>query len=80
MTVKKETIIRTLILLVTFLNQFLTSRGLNPLPWSESELYEIISLGITFIASLWAWWKNNSFTKEAMVADEYMKTLKTTGE
>ena len=36
----------------------------------------IIALINSVIATLWAWWKNNSFTKEAIEADEYKKKIK----
>ena len=43
---------------------------------TESEIYELLSLLVTIGASLWAWWKNNSFTKPAIEADKYMHHLK----
>lgn len=74
--VKKETIVRTVILFVTILNNILTMAGKNPLPFSEDELYMILSSIISGIIALWAWWKNNSFTKAAIEADTVMKDLK----
>jgi SPP1 family holin len=74
--VNTETIIRTVVLAITLINQALTSSGKNPLPFAESELYEFLSLGATICAAIWAWWKNNSFTKAAIKADGYMKALK----
>ena len=73
---KKETVIRTLVLLISLLNQVLTVFGKNPLPFSESAVYEAVSLLCTTGASLWAWWKNNSFTSAAMEADDYLAELK----
>ena len=76
MTIKKATIVRTIVLVLALLNTILTACGLNPLPFSDEELYEIVSSAVTGVIALWAWWKNNSFTNAALVADEYMKTLK----
>ena len=76
MNASKETIIRTIVLFVTLVNQVLTVCGKNPLPFSETELYEILSLMATAGVSLWTWWKNNSFTAAAVEADRYLADLK----
>ena len=76
MNVKKETIIRTVILIVALINQGLTVAGINLLPISDEQITEFLSLGLTIVASLWSWWKNNSFTKDAIEADEYLNNLK----
>ncbi len=73
---KKETILRTVLLVLALFNQILTALGKNPLPFSDEQLYETLSLLFTAAASLWAWWKNNSFTKEAIRADAYLAELK----
>lgn len=71
-----STIARTGVLIFALLNQILTILGYNPLPWSDEQFYEGFTLLLTVGASLWAWWKNNSFTKEAIEADKVMKELK----
>ena len=76
MNVSTETIIRTIVLLVALTNQILTAVGKNPLPFSDDVIYEAVTLAVTICASLWAWWKNNSFTKAAIEADAVMKSLK----
>lgn len=75
MKVNKETIVRTIILVVALVNQALTAFGKNPLPFSDEELYTGLTLVFTVGATLWAWWKNNSFTKNAIAADEYKNQL-----
>ena len=74
--VKTGTIIRTIVLAIVLVNNILTMNGLNPLPFSEDELYEIVSGIATIAASLWAWWENNSFTKAAIKADEEYDRIK----
>ena len=71
-----ETIIRAIVLFVTLVNTILTMSGKNPLPFAEEELYAWLSAVATVAATLWAWWKNNSFTPEAIQADKYLAELK----
>ena len=47
----RNTIIRTAILFVALLNQVLTMSGKNPLPFSEGEIYELLTMVITAGAS-----------------------------
>lgn len=70
------TIARTVVLFAALLNQFLTMAGKNPLPFSEDAIYEGITMMLTGIASLWAWWKNNSFTKAAIAGDTMREQMK----
>ncbi len=72
----KETVIRTVVLAIALINQVLTVFGKNPLPFSNEALYEAFSLAATAGASLWAWWKNNSFTAEAVEADRYLAAIR----
>ena len=76
MNIKKETIIRTVILIVALVNQVLTVIGVSLLPISDEEITEFLTLALTIGASLWAWWKNNSFSKKAIKADEFLASLK----
>lgn len=74
--IKKETIIRTIVLAVALVNQGLTLAGKTPLPFTNEEVGEIVAYVFTIGASLWAWWKNNSFTKPAIEADEVLEELR----
>jgi SPP1 family holin len=74
--VSKETIIRTIILIVSLVNMALTYFGKNPLPFAEEEVYGFLSMLFTVAASIWAWWKNNSFSKNAIEADKILNKLK----
>lgn len=77
--IKPETIIRTVVLLLAFINQALAMFGREALPITEEEVYQVykfISFIITLCTSVWAWWKNNSFTQPAIKADEYMNKLR----
>lgn len=74
--VKTETIVRTVILIVALINQALTVAGKSLLPITDDQITEVITLVITIGASLWAWWKNNSFTQNAIEADKVLDQLK----
>ena len=74
--VNKETIIRTVILTLALINQVLAACGKSPIPVDEESITELISTGITVIAAVWAWWKNNSFTQAAIKADEQLTQAK----
>lgn len=78
--VSKETIIRTIILVIALLNQILTAAGKNPLPFSDEEIHMGLTAVFTVAAAVWAWWKNNSFTENAIAADEYKDMLNNGGE
>lgn len=74
----KGTIVRTAVLIFALVNQVFTIIGANPLPFTSEEFEAGFSMVLTTGASLWAWWKNNSFTKKAIQADKYLNELKQT--
>ncbi|MEK5108227.1 phage holin [Cytobacillus sp. FSL K6-0129] len=58
----KGTVIRTAVLLVAIVNQFLVATGLNPIPGSEQLWGEVLSTAFIGVAATWAWFKNNYVT------------------
>lgn len=70
------TITRTVVLFLALFNQVLVIMGHSPIPIDDQSLVEVISLIATIGTAIVAWWKNNSFTKQAVIADGYMKELK----
>ena len=70
------TIARTAVLLLALTNQMLSAMGKSPLPIESTTVEQLVTAGITTIAALVAWWKNNSFTKEAIAADKEYDHLK----
>ena len=71
--VKIDSIVRTIVLLLTLLNQVLTSYGHGFFSFSDEELNTTVTVILTCMVSIWTWWKNNSFTKQAIVADDLKK-------
>lgn len=76
MKIKTETLIRTVVTFFVLVNSILVILGRDKLPWSEDEMYTGISAAAAAVTTLWSWWKNNSVTKNAIKADEYMERLK----
>ena len=75
------TIARTAVLLLALTNQMLSAMGKSPLPIESTTVEQLVTAGITTIAALVAWWKNNSFTKEAIAADtEYDRLTAKSGK
>ena len=74
--IKQETIIRTIILFLAIINNALALFNKSPLPIDNETVSMVVSFIFTTGASLWTWWKNNSFTENAIKADNYLKELK----
>lgn len=71
-SITKGTVIRTIILAIALLNQILTATGHSIINVSDETVNNFISAGFTVISAIIAWWKNNSFTSEACLADEIL--------
>lgn len=73
--ISAATVARTVCLLLALTNQVLSACGKPVLPIESETVEQLVSAGITTLAALVAWWKNNSFTTNAIKADQYMKDL-----
>ena len=76
MKVKKATIVRTIILAVAIINSFLTTKGMGFRLFMNEDLAGTLADLFLAVASIVAFWYNNSFTKAAIEADEYMEDLR----
>lgn len=70
------TIARTACLLLALTNQLLSACGKPVLPIESATVEQLVTAGITTVAALIAWWKNNSFTTAAIQADKYLEDKK----
>lgn len=70
------TIARTAVLALALINQLLSALGKPVLPIENGTLEQLISTGFTTVSALVNWWYNNSFTPEAIEADDFMTRLK----
>ena len=78
--VKTDTIVRTIVLIIALINQGLAIFGKEIFPVTEDQVYQVVTLIVTIGSAVWAWWKNNSFTKNAIEADKVLEQLKTIKE
>ena len=71
-----DTIARTIVLALALLNQCLAIMGKGTIDIAENDVYQTVSLVWTIVSAIVAWWYNNSFTKHAIRADDYLASLK----
>lgn len=74
--VEKDTVIRTVILSLAIINNGLALFGKSPIPIDNDTVVAVISFLFTTGSAIWTWWKNNSFTQNAIKADKYLNALK----
>lgn len=65
-------------MLIIFVNQALVTFGFNPLPFSEEQIYEGVSMVLTAVVGVFAWWKNQNVTEDAVEAQKVLDTKKKT--
>ena len=75
-TISAGTITRTAVLLLALTNQILSACGKPVLPIESATVEQLVTAGITTVAALIAWWKNNSFTTAAIEADKTYDRIK----
>ena len=76
MKISAGTIARTIALALALINQVLTAMGKTVIDVSNEDINVLISTAFTIITAIAAWWKNNSFTEEAIKADAVLKEAK----
>ena len=79
-TISAGTVARTTVLLLALTNQLLSAFGKPVLPIESATVEQLVTAGITTVAALIAWWKNNSFTAAALEADKTFDRLKAQGK
>lgn len=58
----RGTLIRSIALGATLLNQMLVNYNFDPIPGTSEHWYEIVSTIATSAVAIWAWFKNNYVT------------------
>lgn len=74
--VSAGTIARTICLGLALTNQILSATGHPVLPIEDTQVETLVTTGFTVATALWSYWKNNSWTKAAIKADNNLKVFK----
>ena len=67
-----QTWARTLVLLLALISQLCVILGKSSKAIDVDQWQEYATYALTVIGSVWAWWKNNSFTDKAQDADNVL--------
>lgn len=76
MRISKGTIVRTVMLIIVIINLVLKQLGYDLINVSESEILSVVEMLIELAVIVVSFWKNNSYTQNAIKADEFLKNLK----
>lgn len=74
--ISASTIARTIILMLAMLNQILNISGHSIIPIDDETINLLVGNVWIVLIALRAWWKNNSFTKHAILADAQLRSAK----
>lgn len=76
MSISKGTIVRTISLVIVIINMILKKCGVDVINVSESQILTAVEMIIELAVIIVAFWKNNSYSQNAIKADEFLKNLK----
>lgn len=78
--VQVSTYVRYIIMILTIVNTILTKFDLNPISFSETEIYNITSDLITVIILIINTYKDNPTSKESITCTELQRAMKTSSD
>ena len=67
-----QTWARSIVLLLALVSQLCVILGKRTEAIDIEQWQEYVTYALTVIGSIWAWWKNNSFTDKAQNADKLL--------
>lgn len=76
MKISKGTIVRTVLLLIAIVNMGLQHFGIDVIKVDESEVASVVEYIIQIAIIIVGFWKNNSYTQNAIKADELLRRMK----
>ena len=76
MKISKTTIFRTALIFLVIINLILRKLGFHPLQISQNEIAEFLELIVEIASIIAAWWYNNSFSQNALKAQNYLQELR----
>lgn len=76
MKITKSTIVRTILTILVLINFILEKCGVDIIPTDESTIAMIVEGIIEIAVIVVGFWKNNSFSQNAIKADAFLAQLK----
>lgn len=76
MKITKSTIVRAILIVLVVVNFLLEKCGVDVIPTDESVILMWVEFIIEMAVIVVGFWKNNSFSKKAIKADEFLKQLR----
>ena len=73
---KQSAIVRLVVLVILIVNQALISFGYEPLPFSDEQVYEAVSIVALVVITIYSWWKNNNVTDVALAGQAEIERIK----
>lgn len=73
---RTNAIARLVVLIILLANQIMVMFGMEPLPYSDEEIYKGVSSVLAFGFSIYTWWKNNNLTDEAEETEHILRQKK----
>lgn len=73
---RTNAIARLIVLIILLGNQIMVMFGMEPLPYSDEEIYKAVSSVLAFGFSIYTWWKHNNITSEAEETQKILKQKK----
>lgn len=73
---RTNAIARLVVLVVLLGNQIMVMFGMEPLPYSDEEIYKGVSSVLAFGFSIYTWWKHNNLTEEAEATEKILQKKK----
>ena len=70
--VTSQTWVRTIVLVIALIGQIFVILGKRTEAINIDQWTEYVTYAVTAVSSVWAWWKNNSFTQKAQEADNIL--------
>lgn len=70
------TILRTILLVLVYINQLVALIGSTVTVFAENPIYQWISFGLTIVITILAYWYNNDWTNIAQITGEIFNMLK----
>jgi SPP1 family holin len=76
MKITKSTIVRTILVVLVIINFILEKCGVDIIPADENFILMFVETIIEIAIIAVGFWKNNSYSKKAIKADEFLKELR----